>query len=137
MKEVETRKKEEIKFHDAVRNKELEELDEKRFKRLTSNRKFYYITEMSEDFKNSFLIKNCKGKKVLDYCCGNGPVTFFLARNGADAYGIDISPISIENCKKEASKEGLEDNTHFFVMDAEKLEFQDNYFDLIACCGIL
>lgn len=137
MKKIEPRKKEEGKFHDAVRNKGLAESNQERFERLTSNRKFYSIIRASEEFKNRFLIKNCRNKKVLDYCCGNGPVTLFLAEKGANAYGVDISPVSIENCKKEAIKKGLDKNTHFFVMDAEKLEFEDNFFDLIVCCGVL
>jgi len=62
---------------------------------------------------------------------------FFLAKNGAQVIGIDISSISIENAKKNAINEGVEKNTSFFVMDAEKLEFEKNFFDIIVCSGVL
>ena len=132
---VEDRKHQEAEFHDILRDEKLKgsSLD---FERLTSNYKFYSITRRSQNFVDSFLINNCSGRRVLDYCCGDGQNTVFLAENGADAFGIDISPVSIQNAKEKAEKRGLK-NASFFVMDAEKLEFGDNFFDLIICSGVL
>lgn len=131
----ENRKHEEAIFHDKVRSDDLKK-DSQKHKYLTSNLKFYSITKRSDDFLNNFLIKNCENKKTLDYCCGEGKNSFFLAENKAEVYGIDISPVSIENSKKEAEKRRLK-NANFLVMDAEKLEFEDNFFDLIICSGVL
>lgn len=132
---TEDRKHQEAEFHDILRDEKLKD-NSLEFERLTSNYKFYSITRKSQNFVDSFLIKNCYDKKVLDYCCGDGDLAIFLAENGAEAFGIDISPVSIQNAKKEAEKRGLK-NASFFVMDAEKLEFDDNFFDLIICSGVL
>jgi ubiquinone/menaquinone biosynthesis C-methylase UbiE len=132
---IEERKNKEAKFHDILRDEKLQD-NSLEFERLTSNYKFYSITRRSQNFVDSFLINNCSGRRVLDYCCGDGKNTIFLAKNGADAFGIDISPVSIQNAKTEAEKKGFK-NASFFVMDAEKLEFADNFFDLIVCSGVL
>ena len=131
----EDRKEQEAKFHDTLRDEKLKD-SPLEFERLTSNYKFYSITRRSQNFVDGFLINNCSGRRVLDYCCGDGQNTVFLAKNGADAFGIDISPVSIQNAKEKAEKKGLK-NASFLVMDAEKLEFEDNFFDLIVCSGVL
>lgn len=131
----EERKNKEAKFHDTLRQEKLKN-DSLEFERLTSNYRFYSIARQSQNFVDDFLLKNCSGKKVLDYCCGEGKISIFLAENRADAFGIDISPVSIQTAKKEAEKKRLK-NASFFVMDAEKLEFDDDFFDLIICSGVL
>jgi len=133
---MEPRKQKEAEFHDKIRNRKLKK-DVKKCKYLKSNLKFYSITKKSGEFVNSYLVKNCSGKKVLDYCCGDGEMTLFWAQHGAEAIGIDISSTSIQNAKKRAVEKGLDKRTSFFVMDAEKLEFEDEYFDLILCSGVL
>ena len=132
---AEERKHQEAKFHDTLRDEKLKD-SSLEFERLTSNYKFYSVTKRSQKFVDNFLINNCSDRRVLDYCCGDGQNTLFLAENGADAFGIDISPVSIQNARKKAGKKGLK-NVSFFVMDAEKLEFGDNFFDLIICFGVL
>ena len=78
-----------------------------------------------------------KGAKALDYCCGNGEFGLFMAKCGADTHGIDISPEGIENAQKNAAQEGVEENCHFEVMDAEATTFPDNTFDVIVEWGAL
>jgi ubiquinone/menaquinone biosynthesis C-methylase UbiE len=128
---IEPRKQKEAGFHDRLRGEEPKE-----DKRLTSNRRFYSITRKSQQFVNDFLVKNCSGKKVLDYCCGDGDTAVFLAERGAEAVGIDISPVSIRNAKEKVKNKEPK-NIRFFVMDAEDLKFEDNLFDLIVCNGVL
>lgn len=133
---MDLRKQKEAKFHNQLRDKELKK-DTAQHRYLTSNKKFYSIARKSEQFVKNHLIRNCAGKKTLDYCCGNGELVFLLAQQGAEAFGVDISSVSIENCQQEALKKGLEKNAKFLVMDAENLKFADNYFDLIICNGVL
>jgi len=133
---MENRKQEETGFHNKLRDKELKE-DIGQYKHLTSNKKFYSITRKSWGFVSDFLTQKCSGKRVLDYCCGNGGTTLFLAKHGARAIGIDISATSIQNARRKASQEKLNENASFFVMDAENLDFEDNYFDLVLCNGVL
>lgn len=131
----EERKNREAEFHDTLRDEKLKG-DSPEFEKLTSNYKFYSITKRSDKFVNNFLKRNCLNKKVLDYCCGEGKNTIFLAENGAEAFGIDISPVSIENSRKKAESKELK-NISFLVMDGEKLDFPDNFFDLVICSGVL
>ncbi len=125
---------EEKEFHDKLRS--LKEGDSN-YDFYTSNKKFYSVARRSLSFINEWLRQRCKNKKVLDYCCGNGETSIFLAKNGAKTIGIDISGESIKNAKKKAIYEGVDKNTSFFVMDAEKLEFENNFFDTIICSGVL
>lgn len=126
-----TRKEKEAAFHDAVRNESSAD-----YKRLTTNKKFYSITRLSIGFTENWLKNNMQGKKVLDYCCGEGNFTLKFAQKGAFAYGIDISPYSIEKANSKAKQEGL-NNANFSVMDAESMTFEDNFFDVVVCHGVL
>jgi len=54
-----------------------------------------------------------------------------------DAYGIDISPVSIENGIKQANHRGVGDKVKFQVMDAEATDFDNNYFDFAVVNGVL
>lgn len=133
---MEFRKQKEAGFHDKIRDKKLKE-DNSEYKRLTSNKRFYSITRKSWGFISNFLTEDCSGKRILDYCCGNGEVVLYLGKQGARAVGIDISSTSIQNAKEKAEKQGLANQTSFLVMDAENLNFEENYFDLILCNGVL
>ena len=133
---LKNRKQEEAKFHNKIRSKKLKE-DDFEYQYLTSNKKFYSIARKSQKFVNDFLLENCSGKKVLDYCCGDGGTIFFLAEHEAEAIGIDISGVSIQKAKAEALRKRLNGQASFYVMDAENLKFKDNYFDLIVCNGVL
>lgn len=132
----ELRKKEEARFHDMVRDEALERKTEE-FEYLTSNRKFYSVVRKRVKYETDFILKNCIGKKVLDFCCGDGGFTLSLAEKGIDAYGFDISDTSIEIAKRKAKEKGIEDRAHFFVMDAENLQFDEKYFDFVFCNGVL
>jgi ubiquinone/menaquinone biosynthesis C-methylase UbiE len=107
----------------------LEELD--------GNRKFYSTTEKSDQYITQWMAENAPGKIVLDYACGDGGTSFHLAEVGAMlCIGLDISPVSIGNCRIVAKCKGI-DNTFFVVGDCEKTEFPDNSVDVIVCTGML
>ena len=131
---LEERKIEEKEFHNKLRSLEEDSSD---YEFYTSNKKFYSVARKSYFFVNEWLRQRCQNKRVLDYCCGNGGTSVFLAKNGAKTIGIDISDKSIGNAKKNAIREGVSENTSFFVMDAEKLKFDNNFFDIIVCNGVL
>lgn len=133
---MEERKQKEIEFHNKVRAKVLRE-NESEYEYLTSNKKFYSVVRSSRAFVNGWLLQRCPNRKVLDYCCGNGGVSLFLAKNGAEVTGIDISGESVKNAKENAIRENVEKNTCFLVMDAENLGFNKDSFDIIVCGGVL
>lgn len=135
---IEDRKIKEAEFHDKIRSRELEKLNKEEFEYYNSNRKYYEVTRGSHKYLNDLIEKYSRGKRTLDYCCGEGDTAFIMAKAGAsEAIGIDIAPESVEICKKSAEERGLSGNTKFLVMDAEKTEFPDNYFDFIVCGGVL
>ena len=141
---METRKEQERKFHDELRDEAYgqrwsPELDESvRDEALWSNMKYYAIERKSRNAVLDWFVDNCKGKTVLDYCCGNGDDSLMMARSGAEkTFGIDISEVSIKNCETLALKSGLQDKTSFRVMDAEALDFEGETFDVVSEYGAL
>jgi len=130
------RKREEAQYHDMLRAPELI-ADAERYQYLTSNRKFYSITRQSKLFYQSWLIRNSPGHRVLDYGCGNAHHAILAARHGAEVVGIDVSEVSVENAKREAAREGVNDRTTFLVMDGEALDFGDSSFDIVCEAGVL
>ena len=133
---MESRKQREREFHNLLRDKKLE--SSVHFESLTANKKYYSITRKSLKFVETWLSQKCLGKKVLDYCCGNGGRSLSIANLGAaQVVGIDISDASIENAKRNASNEGVNKNLQFFVMDAENMKFDSNTFDIVYEAGVL
>jgi len=131
MKQLLDRKEAERDLHDHLRG---ELRDDPHY---NSNAKFYAISQLEDAYRKQWLAARCKGKRVLDYCCGNGHFTLWLAEAGADVVGIDISPVSIANATKQADQKQLSDRVKFLVMDAEATSFPNDHFDLAVVNGVL
>jgi ubiquinone/menaquinone biosynthesis C-methylase UbiE len=140
---MEPRKDLEAAFHDHLRH----EMPFQRYSREAeeqtcgddqwSNFKYYSIERKSRAYVDERIRSRCQGKRLLDYGCGNGDDSIFAAKHGAFVVGIDISEVSIAHCRKKALEEGVSDRAEFLVMDAESLQFEDNYFDLVIEYGVL
>lgn len=73
-----------------------------------------------------------KDKVVLDIGCGAAGKTLYYASQGAKkVYGIDIVTRYEKDANKLAKEKGLEDRFEFVLGDASKLDFEDNFFDVI------
>jgi len=70
--------------------------------------------------------------RVLDVACGDGVLTFEVARHCAYVNGVDISEAKIA-LAAEHSIEGGANNVSFQVGDAANLEFPDGTFDRVFC----
>jgi ubiquinone/menaquinone biosynthesis C-methylase UbiE len=83
-----------------------------------------YWTEVVRDFVSYYKLQ--PGSKVLDVGCAKGFMLFDLKRQfpEIEVRGIDISDYAIKNAH-EKIKEFLK------VGDAKKIQFEDNYFDLV------
>lgn len=57
-------------------------------------------------------------EQVIDAYCGIGTISLFLARQAAHVYGVEIVPEAIEDAKRNAALNGL-DNTTFEAGPAE------------------
>lgn len=141
---MDDRKRREAEFHDHLRTGHFEQRwsieaeDCLRGNPDWANFKWYSIERRSLNYVRQWLKQRCREKRVLDYCCGNGTESLFLAHNGAsEVVGIDISKKSIENCRHVASAMGLDTIATFEVMDGEAMRFSDNWFDIITEYGSL
>lgn len=73
-------------------------------------------------------------KRVLDYGCGNGALTFWLWSNGFgnDITGVDVSRTGVENARKAFPRSGL----NFETIDAIE-RFPADSFDAAVCSHVL
>jgi ubiquinone/menaquinone biosynthesis C-methylase UbiE len=77
------------------------------------------------------LIGEVKGKAILDLACGEGYNSRILAKKGGKVIGIDISEKLIEFARQEEVRKRLK--IRYYVMDACRIGFPENSFDLITC----
>ena len=98
--------------------------------------KFKFVEEM---YKWSGAEANSGGApaKILDVGCGIGGTSRYLGNKlkdkGTQVTGITLSPKQVERATELAQERGL-DNVKFQVMDALKMDFPDNTFDLVWGC---
>lgn len=95
--------------------------------------KYDFIDEMMEFGK---IQTKGEGTKVLDVGCGIGGTTRYLANKfgpGTSVTGITLSPAQVKRATALAEERGL-GNAHFQVMDALKMDFPDNSFDMVWAC---
>lgn len=127
---MEKRKQKEIEYYDK---KAKEWLKEKSIKEWRTDFEGFNPNLLSSfKFLYKILGEKCNDKVVLDYGCGNGIHSIFLAKMGAKkVIGIDLSEPQLLIAKKRAKQEGVEDKTEFLLMDCEKMEFPANFFDIV------
>lgn len=84
----------------------------------------------------NFYKKDRRNIRLLDYGCGQGANTWFLAREGFDTYAFDGSPSAVKKAKQLLEEDGL--YAHFDVMDGVNIKYENNFFDGVidsACVG--
>jgi len=134
------RKREELEFHNRDRDPavvEAAKTDGDTYEKFYGNKKYYETTARSRNHVSRWIAENGRDKIFLDYACGNGINALAAARAGARiSLGLDISDVSIENCRRAAAEQGLT-NTRFFQADAENTLLPDNSIDTVICSGML
>lgn len=70
-------------------------------------------------------------KKILDIACGSGWLSFYLADNGFEATGVDISESAIKLAKEVVQETGnqYKDKVSFVHADMFNMNFPENSFD--------
>ena len=113
-------------------------MSEEEFNRSQGNKKYYQSTSMSSNYVDQWIVQQSCGKVFLDYACGNGFQSVKAAKAGADiSIGLDISSVSIDNSRRNASEEDVSERTYFFQGDCENTMLPDNSIDTIICSGML
>jgi len=82
------------------------------------------------------LVRPSPGERILDVCTGPGEPAMSIASiiaSSGQVVGVDLSSNMTEIATKTAAKRGLR-NVEFVTMDAEKLEFPVNTFDVAVSC---
>ncbi len=100
----------------------------------------YYdaLREVNESVDFSYRLheyRRFSGKKVLDVGSGNGYVLSKYAREGAEVWGIDLTPTAIALCRQRFAL--LDLRGQFAVANAEQLPFADDSFDCVCSMGVL
>ncbi len=79
--------------------------------------------------RNYYSCKERKRVKILDFGCGAGAHTWYLAREGFDTFAFDGSESAVRNTEARLRKDGL--TAHLDVTDALSLPYKDAYFDAV------
>ena len=101
----------------------------KNLEELFQHREHLAITEMP--------IEDIEGKKVLEIGCGAGAHSSLFSLKGAKMTALDIT---LDRAHSASTKLNLLDtsgNSFSVHGDAEKLPFQENYFDIVYSNGVL
>jgi len=85
--------------------------------------------------KAAGIFKEKNFSKILDLGCGTGRHIVFLAAEGFDVYGVDISESGLEITKKRLEELGKEPKLK--VNDMASLDFEDNFFDAIISIYVI
>lgn len=79
------------------------------------------------------VIGNLNGKDVLDIGCGNGWLTYLMAKKAKSILGCDISESMIEVAEKNHKLP----NTNYYALDATNINKLNKKFDVITCSLML
>ncbi len=82
-------------------------------------------------------VENLDGKSILDVGCGIGQYSVFFALKGAIVTAFDISPVGIEQARKLAKVNGVEETCHFEVANASSMPYADETYDMIIYHEVL
>jgi len=116
-----------MKFKDnmSIRKKYMRDIYSKYW--ITSREKKYGFSEYDKNLIE-YITKNVGRGRLLEVGIGTGyPFADYFQKKGYDVYGIDISPLLVEKCKR------LFPDVNCVVGDAENLPYEDCFFDVVYC----
>ena len=82
------------------------------------------------------ITENWTGKKILDFGCGAGRDSVFLAKSGADVYGVDIIQTNLDYAKKLCKVNKVKAKFKL-IKEKDDIPYPTNFFDGIICNGVL
>lgn len=102
----------------------------------TSQHKFYSAIKHCQEAYMEIVRTEIQNKHALEYGCAKGKVTLQLSEGASSIIGIDISDVAVDQATAVAKDKGV-DNVEFHTMDAERMSFPDESFDLVYGSGIV
>ena len=93
-------------------------------------------TTISEDRVKTALgqpLDSIRGLKIIEAGSGAGRFTEILLKYGAKVYSFDLSEAVDANFENNSGHSNLT----IFQADIEKIPFEDNFFDISLCLGVL
>ncbi len=90
-----------------------------------------------KEFWADLILSNAPQKeklRILDVGTGPGFFSIILTKLGHDVTGIDCTEAMIKVARENAKSEGVE--IEFIQMDADRLYFESNTFDLVICRNV-
>lgn len=82
-----------------------------------------------------FEVKLCKGSGAIEFGCGEGRDSVFLARNGFNVVSIDTSRSGLTRAKRRSKRERVD--MDLLIADVVNLPMRDETFDLDVNVGCL
>ena len=83
------------------------------------------------------LLGDARGRKVLDFGCGNGENTMMLMLRGAQVVAMDLSSSLIELAKKRLAINEVDGDVSFVAGSAHNLPLEDESVDVVFGIAIL
>ena len=78
------------------------------------------------------MMGDIRGRKVLDFGCGDGALTGLLYKRGAQVTGVDTNELGISLARQKFVEHQFKGE---FITDSSALP--DNTFDLCVCCEVI
>lgn len=92
------------------------------------------IRQLEDCFDPSYIA----GKDVLDFGCGDGDLSFFMADlHPQSTVGTDLAEDAVATASRRAEEQRTDDISFVVAPDQTTLEFADESFDLICCFDTL
>lgn len=88
-------------------------------------------------FIAQLIVRHVPGGTSLDVGCAAGPLSFELARQGFDVYGVDISESMIEKARQHLSSVVDDVEEHFRPLQDGKIPFEGRQFDVVAAVDVM
>lgn len=97
------------------------------------------FSDYNGDLFSSWLARlpSLPGARILELGCGSGELAVWLALQGAQVDGVDISDESIRIANARASINRVSDRAAFVAIGGEELPFSDGIFDAVVICVAL
>jgi len=94
--------------------------------------------ELTRQFDQNFSRESVREKRVLDFGCGRGELSMYMATLGvASIDGVDLTESDISSATMLAQHEQLPVKPTFTVGRSDAIPYPDHSFDLILCFDVL